>query len=365
LSFLFHSLLMLFKMTKVGATCDPKNQRSQASSCSTTSSSTARATSRTSRSVLDDKVYDHVLRLLGFDSLMYPDHPVIEALQHGCYTDFTSVFSLRRADVESLTYLDMSVQPPVRKLLPRADQTRLLVPQGYRNYFETRNKRPIDPTDWICTTVDVVDAYMMSSDFMYFNNSIMTSPIKKTTVTLPYLSESKPTVNDMTISNQCDHLNRLNGSNTASVLPSIIKPVDSNHMHDYKRLHNRAPTDVATYSNDLDNGMPLLVSDTVSTPQQPCQHNPTGPPDIKTDRSDNVIACLHSELGCALTHPQNNVYSDVLLFNKTPIGSLESDSDMCGLSHINYCDPDFKKHPPVPEIIGTIADPFVTPTSVH
>ena len=113
----------------------------------------------------------------------------------------------------------------------------------------------------------------------------------------------------------------------------------------------------------------------MSTPQQPCQHNPTGPPDIKTDHSDyGVIACLHSELGCASTHPRHNdVYCDVLLFNKTPIGYLESDSDMCGLSHIkNHCDPDFKKHPPAPEIIGTlsnappcssdIADPSVTPT---
>ena len=255
-------------MTRVGTTCDPMNQRSQASSCST-GSSTARATSRTSRSVLDDKVYDHVLRLLGFDSLMYPDHPVIEALQHGCYTDFTSVFSLRRSDVESLTYLDTSVQPPVRKLLPKCFQIRLLVPQGYRNHFETTNKRPIDQTDWMCATVEDIKVYMMSTEFMYFNNSdAMSTNVPASPTSVPKV-EAISDVLVMTIKD--NHSDRFDGSSPPPILascdskekrpkiPSLksIKRVDS--THDCKRRHDCVPTDIANYSN-LDNVTPLLAT---------------------------------------------------------------------------------------------------------
>jgi hypothetical protein len=212
---------MLFKMTKVGATCDPKNQRSQASSCST-SSSTARATSRTSRSVLDDKVYDHVLRLLGFDQLMFPDHPVIEALQHGGYTDFPSLFMLRRADVESPTYFDTDVQPPIRKPLPLGIQTRLLVPQGYRNYVETTNKRSLEPSDWMCITVDDIKTYMMSSEFMFFfNNSLVSTKLPGPSLTSQ--SKSEVALDSLISSNEPIHPNHLDGSTIAPALsPGVL-----------------------------------------------------------------------------------------------------------------------------------------------
>jgi hypothetical protein len=148
-----------------GGTRSLTAQRSRASSRSarSTGSFTARAASRSpSRptfvrpaTVHVDKTYEHVLQLLGFDRTIYQDHPVIEALTHGCYTTFPSLFTLCQADVESLTYLDTDVQPPVRKPLPKGNQTRLLVPQGYGLNFQSAHHRAINPVDWFCTTVDV------------------------------------------------------------------------------------------------------------------------------------------------------------------------------------------------------------------
>lgn len=164
-------------------------QRSRASSRSARStgsaSSTARGTSRSpSRSVLRspailqvDKAYDHVLQLLGFDRTLQPDHPVIQALQHASYTTFPSLFTLRRADVESLTYLDTSVTPHVRMSLPKGNQTQLLVPQGYKIYFQSIHQRPINNIDWMVTTTDEINDYLMSNDYMYFNNSDGTSTV--------------------------------------------------------------------------------------------------------------------------------------------------------------------------------------------
>ncbi len=124
-----------------------------------------------------DKAYDHVLQLLGFDRTLQPDHPVIQALQHASYTTFPSLFTLRRADVESLTYLDTSVTPHVRMSLPKGNQTQLLVPQGYKIYFQSTHQRPINNIDWMVTTTDEINDYLMSNDYMYFNNSDGTSTV--------------------------------------------------------------------------------------------------------------------------------------------------------------------------------------------
>ena len=200
-------------MTKVGTTRASMDQRSQASFCS--ARSPTRANSRSPSQPL--AVYDHVLRLLGFDQLMFPDHPVIEALQHGGYTDFPSLFMLRRADVESLTYIDTDVQPPVRTPLPLGNQTRLLVPQGYRNYFETTNKRSLNPSDWMCITVDDIRTYMMSSEFMFFNNSLVSTKFPGPLTIRP---KSEVALNPSISSNESIHPNHLGGSIIAPALSS-------------------------------------------------------------------------------------------------------------------------------------------------
>jgi hypothetical protein len=201
-------------MTKVGTTCASMDQRSQASFCS--AGSPARVDSQSQSQPL--AVYDHVLRLLGFDQLMFPDHPVIEAIQHGGYTDFPSLFMLRRADVESLTYFDTDVQPPIRKPLPLGNQTRLLVPQGYRNYFETTNA--LEPSDWICITVDDIKTYMMSSEFMFFNHLLVSTKLPG-----PLTSQSKSKVarDPFISSNESIHPNYLDGSTIAPALsPGVL-----------------------------------------------------------------------------------------------------------------------------------------------
>ena len=57
------------------------------------------------------------------------------------------LFTLRRYDVEALTYIDTTVQPPIRKHIPMGNQTRLLGPQGFREF--TKNT-----SDWIFTAED-------------------------------------------------------------------------------------------------------------------------------------------------------------------------------------------------------------------
>jgi len=118
-----------------------------------------------------DRTYDHVLRILGFDRLTHPDHPVIQALENADYTTFSKLFTLRRADVEVLTYTDDDVHPPVQRTIPRGNQTCLLIPQGYRAYFKNNNQRDMTSYDWLLTTVDEINEYLMSDQYMYFNNS--------------------------------------------------------------------------------------------------------------------------------------------------------------------------------------------------
>jgi hypothetical protein len=109
---------------------------------------------------------------------------------------------------------DTGIQPPVQKFLPRGSQTRLLVPQGYQNHFETTNRRPINQTDWMCTTIEDIKVYMMSSEFMYFNNSVMMSTTK-VPISLTSVPKLKTTPDDFITGIKYNHPNCLDGSSTA------------------------------------------------------------------------------------------------------------------------------------------------------
>jgi hypothetical protein len=109
-----------------------------------------------------------------------PDHPVLEALFHASYTSRTDLFTLRRVDVEALTYIDTTVQPPIRKHIPMGNQTRLLAPQGFREFTKDKFKKEMNTSDWIFTTEDDINRYLLSSDYMYFNNSNGTSTVPGT-----------------------------------------------------------------------------------------------------------------------------------------------------------------------------------------
>jgi hypothetical protein len=114
----------------------------------------------------------HIMALLGYgqdDDL--PLHPVWEALSHGGFDSLVGLFSLSRGDVSTLTYRDDIEDPPVRLPLPRGHQVALLVPQGYRQYFQKTQQRPISASDWLHVTSDQFTEYRLSADYMYFNNS--------------------------------------------------------------------------------------------------------------------------------------------------------------------------------------------------
>ena len=84
---------------------------------------------------------------------------------------------MRRSDVEALTYIDTSVQPAIRKHLPIGNQTRLLAPQGYREYIKNKFQNDMKDADWFFTTDADIKRYLMSSEYMYFNNSNGTSTV--------------------------------------------------------------------------------------------------------------------------------------------------------------------------------------------
>jgi hypothetical protein len=162
-------------------------QRSRGSSRSAGSSIVARTASRSpSRSaarpttVVVDRALEHVLKIIGFDRTTQPDHPVLEALRHASYTSLTDLFALCRIDVEALTYIDTTVQPPIRKHIPMWNQTRLLAPQGFREFTKNKFQREMNTSDWIFTTEDSINRYLLSSDYMYFNNSNGTSTVPGT-----------------------------------------------------------------------------------------------------------------------------------------------------------------------------------------
>jgi hypothetical protein len=85
--------------------------------------------------IVVDRTYDNVLKILGFDRSTHPDHPIIQALKNASYTTFSELFTIRRANVEVLTYMDCDVHPPVQRTIPMGNQTRLLIPQGYCVYY--------------------------------------------------------------------------------------------------------------------------------------------------------------------------------------------------------------------------------------
>ena len=68
---------------------------------------------------------------------------------------------MRRSDVEALTYIDTSVQPAIRKHLPIGNQTRLLAPQGYREYIKNKFQNDMKDADWFFTTDADIKRYLM------------------------------------------------------------------------------------------------------------------------------------------------------------------------------------------------------------
>ena len=124
-----------------------------------------------------DRVLEHVLKIIGFDRTTDPDHPVFAALHQASCTTIMDLYGMRRSDVEALTYIDTSMQPAIRKHLPIGNQTRLLAPQGYREYIKNKYQNDMKDADWIFTTDADIKRYLMSSEYMYFNNSNRTSTV--------------------------------------------------------------------------------------------------------------------------------------------------------------------------------------------
>jgi hypothetical protein len=63
---------------------------------STTQRGASRSPTRTAQrptTIVVDRTYDHVLKILGFNRSTHPDHPVIQALESASYTMFSELFS--------------------------------------------------------------------------------------------------------------------------------------------------------------------------------------------------------------------------------------------------------------------------------
>ena len=132
-----------------------------------------------------DPAYDHVLKLVGFDRVSTPNHPVFKALAADAYTTFHSLFQLRRADVEAMRYPVCSAKgcAPVSRHLPPGFQSALLVPQGYSKYYQETYDHTLSPSDWLNTTTEDINQYIMSDEYMYFNNTLGSCTGSTTTTT--------------------------------------------------------------------------------------------------------------------------------------------------------------------------------------
>jgi hypothetical protein len=137
-----------------------------------------------------DPPYDHVLKLLGYDKTTNPDHPVRMALRDESYDSFVDLFSLTRPVLETLQYTSIDEDGTPRKyIIPKGHQTRLLALQGYRCHFEKTNGRSMGVEDWMEVTVDEINEYRLSGDYMYFNNSDGSTSVPTTS---PAVRRPKP-----------------------------------------------------------------------------------------------------------------------------------------------------------------------------
>ena len=134
----------------------------------------------------EDTAYYHVLMLVGFDRVSKPDHPVFLALATEAYTTFHSLFQLRRADVEAMMYPVVcntkSGGAPVLQHLPLGFQSALLVPQGYGKYYQETYDHALSPSDWLKVTSADILQYIMSDEYMFYNNTLGSStgaPVKQ------------------------------------------------------------------------------------------------------------------------------------------------------------------------------------------
>ena len=136
-----------------------------------------------------DHVLDHVLALLGFNKLVDPTHIVLNALSDGGYNTLVDLFSLTRGDVQSLTYFSDTGSNRDRLPLPRGNQVALLVPQGFRMYFQKCHGAPISAAGWLNITKEDINTYRLSDEYMFFNNSDGSSTVPPTS---PAVTQHKP-----------------------------------------------------------------------------------------------------------------------------------------------------------------------------
>jgi len=187
---------------------------------------------------VSDEAYDHVLHLLGFSRALQPDHPVFEALHHASYTTLSSLFTLCRADVELLTYLDTSVTPAIWTSLPRGNQTQLLVPKGYREYFHMIHQRSITDSDWLVTTRDEINDYLMSIEYMYYNNSDRTSSDTASHVIIPacQVAVPEPHIASLIGEKESDDFKAL-GIVPSSIREDKLKAFEDDDSHGYQETN--------------------------------------------------------------------------------------------------------------------------------
>jgi hypothetical protein len=61
---------------------------------------------------------------------------------------------------------------PVLQHLPRGFQSALLVPQGYGKHYQETYDHALSPSDWLEVTSDDILQYIMSDEYMIFNNTL-------------------------------------------------------------------------------------------------------------------------------------------------------------------------------------------------
>ncbi|MFM8622124.1 MAG: hypothetical protein ACKOB3_01910 [Holophagaceae bacterium] len=99
-----------------------------------------------------DPIIHHVLKLIGYDSFLCPDHPVFEALTADGWHDPLCFFLMSAADVARLSYTDKSSYPFTKCVLPDEDQHALMIPDAYLRYYHKTHGAWLNDSDWLKVT---------------------------------------------------------------------------------------------------------------------------------------------------------------------------------------------------------------------
>jgi hypothetical protein len=110
------------------------------------------------------------LHLLGVD--LQPYHPVRQALTAEGYDSLVGLFMLTPTCITEFLRYPSNDDRAVKLPLPFEYQLSLLVPLGYRMYFQKLYQRSMTYKDWLVTTVEEIQNYCLTTEwYLYLKES--------------------------------------------------------------------------------------------------------------------------------------------------------------------------------------------------